>query len=152
MPGKAHPRNGVRSSAVALIGKRGGGRLPQWTEGSGIRHVASFAESQASLPRARGRISELNLKPPAAPSGQTSDIFRASVSPPTRWTASSASLPWEGVSLSENLDGNPGGAQRSRCAGSGLSPGSESPSLCPRPELTCRVTPALPPSNPSSCA
>lgn len=113
MPGKARPRNGARSSAVALIGRRGGGWLPQWAEGSGIRHVASFAESQASLPRARGRISELNLKPPATPSGQTSGIFRASVSPPTRWTASSACLPWEGVSLSENLDGDPGGAQRS---------------------------------------
>lgn len=44
---------------MALIGGQGGSRLPQWAEDSGIGHVASFVESQANLPRAKGRISEL---------------------------------------------------------------------------------------------
>lgn len=120
---------------MALISRRGDGWLPQWDEGSGIGHVASFVESQAILPKARRRISKLNFEPPATPFGQASGTFWASVSPPTRLAALSVSLLWEGVSLSENLDGNPGGAQQSRCAGSGLSPGSESTSLWPQAEL-----------------
>lgn len=116
---------------MALISRQSDGWLPQWAEGSGIGHVASFVESQAILPKARRRISKLNFEPPATPSGQASGTFWASVSSPTRLAALSVSLLWEGVSLSENLDGNPGGAQQSRCARSGLSPGSESTSLWP---------------------
>ena len=86
--GEAHPRNGVRSSAMVLAGRQGASPLPRWAEASGIGHVASFATSQSGLPRARGGISELNFKALAIPSEHTGGTFPASVSPPTTRTPS----------------------------------------------------------------